>query len=608
MHRISFLIFLSFFNAFVFGQQIHGILLNNSNEVLSGASILIYHSGNTIGLVANKEGRFDINGESGFDSIHVSMVGYYSKTFIKENINGLTSLEIRLDPAPAELKEVVIRPISALEIIKKAIANISSDQPLNNFENKGFYREIIKDKDNYFSVAEAVFEAQYFPSAKSYKLKLIQGRSKEDVSYTRLFEDFHPGGGPQADAENGFVTKVPAFLNQNSINKFHYKIDSIVQLDGRSLYHVSFDQNEGVKEALDKGYMLIETDDYAVVSYDIFNSPFGTRYIKSLTGSEKIFAEILDIDLKRKGWHTHVDFAYINKKWLMSYTETEYVISYKQPKKRIDLDLTINIQLAFTDLYKPVNKEITKAEEWKKKNIIANLPNAFNPIFWGNNNIISPSDQVKNIIDNISKNNRELPGGDSLADWEYLNQNLFVSYQSHDTITLIPVIKCIWDNEKTAGFLFRKIDSDFVAETKIKVVKNSDNNDLPDRGFQQAGIMIRSTNDPKENYVLLSLGTGGNANPKIFLKKTTADKSKTVVRSCDNMSGWLRIEKSGQKITAFFKQENDTTYKKAGEYNLDWLSGKVQFGLATFTSFAGDGPKMKPDMKVIFSNLTIHTQ
>ncbi|HEY4877139.1 MAG TPA: carboxypeptidase-like regulatory domain-containing protein, partial [Puia sp.] len=301
MHRFSFLIFFSILNAFVLGQsdqQIHGIVLNNSNEALPDASIIIYHSGNITGLVANKEGRFIINSASQFDSLHVSMVGYYSKTFAKEKIKELSSVEIRLAPAPAELREIVIRPINAIEIVKKAIVKISSNQPQNNFENKVFYREIIKDKNNYFSVAEAVFKAQYFPSAKNYKLKLIQGRSKEDVSYTRLFEDFHPGGGPQVVAENGFITKVPAFLNMKEINKFHYKIDSIVQLDGSSLYHVSFDQNEGVKEALDKGYMLIETDDYAVVSYDIYNSPVGTPCIKNLTGSEKLFAEILNIDLK----------------------------------------------------------------------------------------------------------------------------------------------------------------------------------------------------------------------------------------------------------------------------------------------------------------------
>jgi hypothetical protein len=155
--------------------------------------------------------------------------------------------------------------------------------------------------------------------------------------------------------------------------------------------------------------------------------------------------------------------------------------------------------------------------------------------------------------------------------------------------------------------LFREMDSNFIVESRISVVKNSDNGSLPDRGFQQAGFIVRSADNPKENYVLLSLGTGGNPNPKLFFKRTIDNKSKTVIDKKDGMNGWMRIEKSGKKITAFFKEDDGSDYKKTGEYNLDWLSGKLQFGLAVFAAFAGDGPKMKPDMKVMFSQLKIET-
>src|SRR5205085_10960761 len=131
------------------------------------------------------------------DSVIVSMIGFYSNTISHQQLNDALQVEIKLQISASELQEVVVKSYTAVDIIKIAIANISINQPQENFENKGFYREIIKDHDNYFSVGEAIFIAQYFPSAKNYKLKLDQGRSKEDVAYTRLFEDFHPGGGPQ---------------------------------------------------------------------------------------------------------------------------------------------------------------------------------------------------------------------------------------------------------------------------------------------------------------------------------------------------------------------------------------------------------------------------
>jgi hypothetical protein len=129
---------------------------------------------------------------------------------------------------------------------------------------------------------------------------------------------------------------------------------------------------------------------------------------------------------------------------------------------------------------------------------------------------------------------------------------------------------------------------------------------MPDRGFQQAGFIVRSMNEGKENYVLLSVGTGGNANPKLFFKRTTDNKSRTIVHKNDNMRGWLRIEKTGNKIVAFFKTGNDGDFNKVGEYDLGWLSAKVQVGLAVFAAFSGDGPKMKPDLKAEFSQLKIN--
>jgi len=409
------------------------ILDSGSGEALGGATITLYAGGNISGLVANKEGKFFIATRS-YDSIRVSMVGYHSKT-ISPGQYPDGYLKIQLALAPAELEEVIVKRPSALAIVQKAIANLASLQPESNFENKGFYREIIKDRENYFSVAEAVFSAQYFPKERSYKLKLLQGRSKEDVAYTRLFEDFHPGGGPQSVAEKSFVIDQPDFLNGKKIKLFNYKIDSMVQFDERWLYSISFDQKPGVKEALEKGRLLIDADTYAVANYQAQNSPLGTAYIKDLTGTDKVFAEILHIDFKRKGWKNRVDFMRVNNQWIMSHAETEYLISYKQPKKNIDLDLVIDVELLFSELDKPVLKEIRKDEEWKRKNIAASLPSAFDSAFWGDNSIISPTEEIKNIIKKIPGHENDVSSEKSVEGWQYINRNLFVSYERNDTIT-----------------------------------------------------------------------------------------------------------------------------------------------------------------------------
>lgn len=602
MKRLFSITFFSFLFLFGRSQWQGEIVDSRSGEALNGASITLYSIGNISGLVANKEGKFTI-AAGAYDSIKISMVGYHSKTiFLHHDPDG--DLKIQLELAPGQLEEVVVKRSSPLDIIHKVIAALPSFQPDSNFENKGFYREIIKDRENYFSVAEAVFLAQYFPKKKSCKLELIQGRSKENVSYTRLFEDFHPGGGPQSVAGESFVVDQPDFLNEKKLKLFNYKIDSLVQFDERWLYSISFDQKPGIKEALEKGTLLVDADNYAVVNYQAENSPLGAAYIKDLTGSEKVFAEILHIDFKKKGWKRRVDFASVNNKRIMSYAKAEYSIGYKQPKKDVDLDLAIDVELLFSELGKPVLKAISKDEEWKRKNIVANLPTAFDSAFWGNNNIISPTEEVKNIIRKITVND-DLPAGTSVEGWQYINRNLFVSYKTNDTITLIPTMRSLWEDDEAAGMLYKEIEGDFIAETRINLVKSSDKDHVPDNGFQQGGIIVRSLNEEKQNYVLLSLGTAGNSNPKLFFKRTTDNKSRTVVNKNENMSGWLRIEKTGNKIVAFFKPDYAGDFKKTGEYKLEWLTGKLQLGLTVFAAFSGDGPKMKPDMKANFSQLKI---
>jgi regulation of enolase protein 1 (concanavalin A-like superfamily) len=167
-------------------------------------------------------------------------------------------------------------------------------------------------------------------------------------------------------------------------------------------------------------------------------------------------------------------------------------------------------------------------------------------------------------------------------------------------------MKCWWEDDKSGGMLFKEMNGDFSIETKINISK-SNTVEMPDKGFQQAGIIIRKKDDQKENYIFLSIGTGGNPTPKVSFKKTSDSKSKTFAEKTESMKGWLRIEKKGNKLIALYKSIGGNEYKKIGEYSGDWLNSEIQIGLAVYAGFPGDGPKMKPDMKAELTQLKIET-
>jgi CarboxypepD_reg-like domain len=604
---ISIFALFAFLNSAAQNFKITGIVRDSgTSEILQGASILLYKSGYASGGITNQEGRFSINCSERPDSVIFSMVGYKSKRYRRTELRE-GDIDVILSVQSAGLQEVTVSPILAIDIVRKAARKLRSYIPTDDFESKAFYREIIHDTSVYYSVAEAIFDAQFSIRKKLCTLRMEKGRSKEDVAYTTLFEDFHPGGGPEDAVDQSLVVKQPDFLIEDRFKYYNYKLDSTIFYDGDLFYVVSFDQKSGIKEALEKGYMYISENDYSIIKFEAANSPAGTPYIKSLKGSDKIFAEILHIDLAIRGWSRTVTYNRIGPGLYLSYARMNYFIDYKQPKKGLDLHLMINTELVVTDFTRPVFKAINKDEEWKRKNLVANLPTDFDQSFWGKGNILDPTAEVKNIIGSISHENTEATTQD-IAGWEFYNKDFFVFNKRSDSLTLVPIMKCNWEDKETGGMIYKIVNGNFVLETKISIRKRSNTTLKPDNGYQQGGIIVRSAEGNEENSLIFSMGTGGSNVPKYFLKRTTVGKTKTSAERADDLNGWLRIEKKDNILHVFKKQVASGEWTDAGTYQYEWLKKDLQVGLSIMSRFAGDGPKQRPDMQAVFTNIQFRNE
>lgn len=571
-------------------------------QPIVAASISIYHNGRISGIISNNDGAFNIHIPANPDSIKVSAVGYNSQII---PVSGYSDSIIKLERSRVVLPGVIVKPIGALEIIQKAIEATHKLLPAGNFENHFFYREIIKDTSDYFSVAEAIFKSQYFPSGKDYKLKMEKGRCKEDVAYTRLFEDYHPGGGPEELISKSLSIDFPDFLDAKKIKWFVYHKDSVISYDDRNVYIISFDQKPTVHEALDKGKIYVDAEDFSIIKYESQNSPLGINYAKGLTGTDKLFASLLHIDFKRKGWVKNANFSKMDGYFILNNAYAAYQIAYKQPGKNLDLNLTITTEMAVIDGPASFTESISKGEEWKRKNLVANLPSDFDTGFWGSYNIVSPTSALNNVIASIGKKNNDMPAEQISDEWQYFKKDFFVAYKSADSITLIPIMKGSWEDDETAGMLYQPVAGDFVIETKINITKRSNKKESPDNGFQQAGIILRDSKSPEENNITLCIGTGGNSSAKYFLRKTQNGKSKGPTDKIKGMNGWLRFEKKGTTVTCSIKNTDSNDWKIITSYNLEWLDKPVQAGILVMARFAGSGPKMKPDMSAVFTNFNI---
>jgi hypothetical protein len=577
-----------------------------THEPLAGVSIMMYQPGHISGSISNADGKFSIRQPDKLDSVRLSMIGYKSRLFTPAELLTGSMLVVNLQPAPSDLPAIVVRPISAIDIVRKAARQIPSLIPTTDFESSAFYREIIRDSLQFYAVSEAIFNIQFNVQKKSLAIKLAKGRSKEDVAYTRLFEDFHPGGGPEDAVGQNLVTTRPGFLTENKLKNYIFKKDSTILQGDRLIYVISFDQQPSVQEALEKGKLYIDADDFSPVKYIARNSPAGTPYIKSLRGTDKIFAEILHIDLEVKGWTRTASFTEIEHRLYLADANMGYDIAYKQPKKSLDLRLQINTELVVTDFTKPIVHPVSKGEEWKRKDLVANLPADFDSAYWGSGNTPDPTREVKDVIEAISKKNGDPVSGETIPDWSYLNGGSFVASQKNDSIILVPLMKSSWEDDETGGMIYKNMKGDFDLETKLSISKRSNFSELPDNGFQQCGIILRSATGKQENNLILSMGTGGNEIPKFFLKRTINGKTKNFVEKTDSLTAWLRIEKRGKQISAFKKQNPNGAWEKIDDYSLDWLSGELQVGFSVMARFTGDGPRQRPDMRAVFSEIKLN--
>jgi CarboxypepD_reg-like domain len=607
--RIFIIVATSCFSALVFAQQgfqqTGTVIDSATHKPLEGASISIYTAGGMKGNVTNQEGRFSLAVSSTVDSLKVSMIGYSNKVMTGTKINNPAQLLISLHTNTISLPEVSVKQPSSIEIVKKAIQNTSSMLPGDEYENTSFYREVIQGGKAYFSIAEAIFTTQYEPLKKSYRLRLEKGRSKEDVTATRLFENFHPGGGPDALAKLSFTSGFPSFLDLGKLNLFEYHRDSMTTFNGRSVYVIGFDQREGIHQALDKGSIFIDAGNFSIIRYEAVNSPRGLPYIKSLKGSEKLFAELLQVDLRRKGWSIQADFKHEEGRMVISHAKEIFYIGYKQVKKDLDLDLTITTELAVTGNSWIIKNPIKNGDEWNRKNLVANLPKDFDKDFWGNSNVLPATAEIENIVSSISSENNETRTEAIQDSWQYHQKNTFVTARQNDSIILIPVTKSNWEDDETGGMIFRNVAGNFTIEAAVSLIKRSNAMKIPDKGFQQSGLIIRDPNELSENHVLLSLGTGGNANSKYFLRKTENGRSKGTVEKIDSPRGLMKLERKGNTITAFFRKDSLARWQKINSYQMNLKADSLEVGMMVMARFAGNGPNMKPDMKAIFTGFSI---
>ena len=134
-------------------KQVSGTVYSAAGHVLVGASVT--GGGHTV--VTNGDGYFVLKTDAELMNITVSHVGYRAQR-VRLSSQQNEPLRISLKPATIQLKEVLVLPGNARELVAAAISKIPKNYSQQPELFHCFYRETAQKRNHYIMVAEGVVD------------------------------------------------------------------------------------------------------------------------------------------------------------------------------------------------------------------------------------------------------------------------------------------------------------------------------------------------------------------------------------------------------------------------------------------------------------------
>lgn len=412
MNRAALILFVNIIINFntVYGQntaKIEGVVVDENNITLPYVSIKI---GTQTSTMTNNEGSFSVKISDAQlkDSLSITYIGY--KNLKVPVLNLQTGLKVQLVRDIVNLKEIIIRPVTAESIIANAMKNIPQNYATRPFEMTGFYREVGRVDSNYLSFAEAslnVLNQGYSDKDKKDLVFINKERSLKKVGDIEVNNPFHAAvkGVPYIVLENDIVKHPGAIFGDDYLSKYNYQIASSTIVNGEEAYVIKFDQKDGIKKALYKGTVVIIMNSYAMVSIDFALSPKGKVYAQSdVPFLQRPIMGLLGYSIQKVNEELSEKYMKIKDKWYPYFYKIETTHRVKAKKQRIDGNLYISAELFISKINEQPKNNYGKDKIMPDNYVFNKLTDTYSDDYWEGFNFIKPTSSLKVIAEKLHSN------------------------------------------------------------------------------------------------------------------------------------------------------------------------------------------------------------
>lgn len=298
-------------------SAISGVVMNKENqEPLPYASVRLKN--HPIGTVSNDDGEFDfyIPKSKRNDTLSISFIGFNSYEIPLTAVG--ESLQIELSPSVNVLDEVLLTEKSPLDYIKRALERIPDNYPQEPYQSLAYYREKFIENGAVINKEEGVFKTYYPTVTDSSKNQhqLLLYRPEEDPQQFQFMrewftekqekrrkkaikkgEEFDEDefdddidfdlGGPESVIDLDINNERDSYLDPKHFGKYEYSFGDETWLNGERLVTILFRAKKKIDHKKDSGKILINAEDYAIVSIEQtgkFTIPFIVKPILFVIG------------------------------------------------------------------------------------------------------------------------------------------------------------------------------------------------------------------------------------------------------------------------------------------------------------------------------------
>ena len=377
-------------------------LLNiEDSTIISGAHVIVEDT--NFGTITNYDGAFTFKIDDKFSrrAIHISSIGYHSRSIAIEHFIDTNQFQIYLNPNVLILNEVIVfAPDFTKEIFRNAIKNNINHFTDSLLKMKTFYRELLKQDSSYVRLTDAhmeIFQDNFLGNnINERKVKLIESRISDDLTKGINFES------PPSILINKLrpLTFPPNFLED------HYFQMSITNIDTFKVYAITTEPKKELKKLAFNGVFYIRKYDLAFIGYDVKVSKDHIKYYPEKSITIKYMDSKERVNVRRIDESGSTRYFTRNELWYVRNVSTNATYQVSSDDGNIDMLLNTDALLVVYNLQNNNTADPKKSETINyNKPLSPTMP--YNYEFWNSSNVLDYT-KIEQSVKKSLETNRNL--------------------------------------------------------------------------------------------------------------------------------------------------------------------------------------------------------